>query len=508
MDEKDGKDVYMITGAQEMRLYTAGVSGAGVTTTVEHAPSGYIAPVKVHFTKDPGTAEKPCYYLFDDNIEFITLDHVADNGAASTTIAHFGNLGVGKYTFFGYHNRNETYTGDHLYYDPVFWNPAGTSGSVKITKVGADPINWDWNQVWADFSGEDVYAEKFYELGRPTEEQLYLSEFENYISLPQDFAIGENSKTWFSQFLSSGQIAEMPGACWIIMEFEVTSGTVNFDTLAYQDPSSKNNINLPVIAKGNYFNDINNSTIKGKSDCAPVVSTELSYVIDSTVPDETVLPVKVVNQFHPEGHQNIFNIFTTRTNSYGAEGKSNTQGNWETADDSNMLSFFYTDDGGSGKTWIFDPTHDFVTGEVLPTPETGPVEDVNRAHLGNFGVTEKYKINLYNTGEADRLFSYRIEAGGSYIYKVNVKYDGVEQTGEKYNRQLFRYTYLDNYNKDGIQEEDKSFVTYEYIDIPLPAGKTTEINLEVTLTTGCNMTAHNSLVIDRDTSVERYGDVE
>ena len=33
------------------------------------------------------------------------------------------------------------------------------------------------------------------------------------------------------------------------------------------------------------------------------------------------------------------------------------------------------------------------------------------------------------------------------------------------------------------------------------------IELEITLTTGCNMTAHNFLVIDRDMSKERYGDV-
>lgn len=506
VDQKDSKDVYMVTGAQELRLYVSGESGAPVTTTVEKL-EGYIAAEKLEFVKDTGTANKPHYYLFDDNIEFITLDHVADNGDASTTIAHFGDLGVGTYTFFGYHNRNATFTGSNLYYDPVFWNPEGTNGNVKITKVGADPVSWNWNQVWADFSREDIYAEKFYVKGRPIIEQSYPPCPENYISLPWDFSIGANTKTWFSQFLSLGQIAEMQGACWIIMEFEVTSGTVNFDTVAYQNAGEKNNINMTAIKKGNYVDDIGNPTIKGKSNYGPAVSTALNYVIDDTIPDATVLPVKVVNQFHPEGHRNDFNIFTTRVNSYGGEGKAGTQGNWETADDSGMLPFVYNDNDGIGKTWLFDPTHDFLTGEVFPTPPTSPVSGVNRSHLGNYGVTEKYKINIHNSSGQDKLFSYRIEAQGFYVYKVNVAYDGVRQTGENYNKQLFRYAYMDQYDKHG-NLLDVSISTYEYIDIPLPAGKTTEIELDMTLTTGCNMTAHNSLVINRDMSKERFGDVE
>ena len=479
-------------------------------------PKTVNAPVNLHFDK---VNQGNQYYLFDDNHERIRYRDLANHPNTPTTIAHFEELGEGTYTFFGYHNRQETRTemiaayvteykkghgGDEpsqaqidafsatlldanlypenteQYYDPVFWNPTGKNGSVTVTKLGYSTA-WGWEQTWADFSGEDVFAPVIY-TGVPNDPEPVkdinfpahpYSGYTNPIG-------GEGTKTWFSDLIGHQvESIKVSRVVWIMMEFTVNSGTVNFDTLAYSDPASKASMQLTTMKKGDYEWD---EQYKGKANNAPRVHAEMEYYLDNSIPKgvETVLPVKVANQFFPSGHVLEFNqsVFTTNANSYNAGGYPGL-GNWQTADDSNMIEFRYKD--SNGKLWTFNNFTDDKTGLPLPVSPSGPDTSKSGGNFANFGVTNSYTITLHNMGAA-RNFKFMISSEGRHVYDYKVYHDGVLVQTQS---QLLKAVY---FNTTAVSDEN-------LVDIELPEYTTVKIELNLTMTTGCNGTIHNFLSV-------------
>jgi hypothetical protein len=478
----------------EFSMYSA---GANLTTSVEIVSSsgtvltsasrtntvaglgGNVEPQKLEFTKEKNNR----YYLFDDNHERIRFQDVAsnDNPVEPTTIAHYDDLQQGTYTFFAYHHRgSDVPSNKTLYYEPVFYNDSA-SGQVEMKKIGYS-TSWGWEQVWADYSGSAVDRPAFhYNAGDPAESDDLSPQSSNYNKHTETVSAG--TKKWFSDFLTSGQVAPINDVIWIMMEFEVKNGgSVKFETVAYTtdahtSPVTKNSLQIGSMKKGNYIPD---QQYKGKAENGPLVSAALEYYIDDTVPNNTVLPVRIFNQFYPNGNLSWDGRFTTNTNSYHVN-------NWQNADDSNMMSFNYTD--SDGRQWIFNPfrndgyTNGRYNNSVMPTPSTGPVAGQSPANISNYGVTNHYTIRIHNAGNLHDALGYKIFSQGRHIYKYTVYND---DTGSVISSKM--QTLKEVYFNDEVD------VT-EVIDIPILTNGNTRIEFDLTMTTGCNGTINNYLIV-------------
>ena len=244
------------------------------------------------------------------------------------------------------------------------------------------------------------------------------------------------------------------------------------------NPASKSSMQLTTMKKGDYERDMQ---YKGISYNAPHVTAELEYYLDDSIPTgiETVLPVNVVNQFFPSGHTLSAGVFTTNTNSYSRSGYAGL-GNWQTADDSNMLEYHYTDSDGT--QWTFNNFTDDQTGLPLPVSGSGPDTSKSAGNFSNYGVTNTYIITLHNTGSRDRHFKFRISSEGRHIYDYKIYWNGVLQ--ETLNPQL-KAVFV---NVSAVTDEN-------LVDCVVPAYTDVQVELNLTMTTGCNGTIHNFLSV-------------
>lgn len=102
--------------------------------------------------------------------------------------------------------------------------------------------------------------------------------------------------------------------------------------------------------------------------------------------------------------------------------------------------------------------------------------------MANYGIINHYKITLNNLDGRDRTFSFKIFSSGQHIYKTNV----LNSKNESYaTEQTFKKAYVD------VTEGGE---TEEYIDVLLKADTTTVIEIDLTMTTGCNGTIQNSFI--------------
>lgn len=583
VDEKDGKDVYMVKSAQELRLYTAGESGAPVTTTVEHAPSGYIAPQEVVFeqptekvvtVKDTNGKDKemllPHYLIFDDHPEHIRRCDILDDGSYTPrALMHVENLGPGVYTVFSYHHKSTGFLAragtvldrnQPIYFDAAFYNSPGNYGDVQVTKLGYSSNGRDGGDTWENlFKAWEEY----------TNGALVTINYNNYTNISIDktkwlrdvlweMYPGDDSRN--STRISSG--AEM-GYSMLMMEFVVTSGSVNFATVAYKNEQqghavfddwnqtgSIKSVNEPLLT----VNGVGETTTQ-------LIGKEMEYVIDDSVGTETRLPVSISNRLFTNRKSSFFTTHMTEmsaNNRWTVPGSSVVELTYH-AEGVARTSSTGAEESYGVRDWKFDGLHpaDFAKAKC----KYGDLIDENykydEAWIKSLAEPDDYLLYQEQGWDAltpreetfvgfqsvDVVHSYWDEAsqtfvegtevtegmtpintgyGLTYEYTVKVNNAG-EQTktfsyifeGRDYHidwsvnggarqgkdiRQHEEYGFAD---RIGYNEDGSPIYEYwpeEVFCITLPAGETTTVKIWVEIMTGSNPSCQNAFVINADNS--------
>ena len=500
---------------------------------------------------------EPEYYLFDDNPEHLNPAFLAD-GATPSSIAHFEDLTPGIYTVFSYHHRGDSadYQAD-LYYDTAFSSDNG--GVFEILNLGLDNT-WNWNQAWADYSETTVLMPEFLRtinctcvspcacmtengdcpnkdcpayvrneqripktnlfsnLNTPTSassEPVLLSELVSYI--------GDSG---LNKFRYGGYNEPM----WLMMRFRVVSGTVTFDTMAYQN---KNNAldNFDTLLKGPYDYE---PQYKGIAQNAPIVETEFTINIDNDTKSGPV-PVTVKNARVPDGYTIQDGTFATNVSTWREYAPIAAESDLMILEykDDTKLALYGEDAENPDNIWRFDPFHNKLYSRELAAlnlskleqygVETGGSFEPNgkiselehpegteissdefysliALNLGNFGVTNIYKIHISNSGDSDREFSFDMKsiAGQVYRYKQTSS-DGDIITDDG------GYYYMKKFDDDPAEDpasttEPKERVkAAEYSDtltFDIAADSECTVEIAVTTLTGCTAPMHNTMSIN------------
>lgn len=536
VDEKDGKDVYMVTGAQEMRLYTAGVSGAGVTTTVEHAPNGYIAPQEVVFdhqeiTYDENGNAIKHFYIMDDQPEHIRRCDVLDPlesdeenlGFTPTALGNYMNLEPGIYTIFSFHhvvvdnfiwdssgNRVENnqfsfgvpFPNTQIYYDAIFYNNSGVQSNVTIMKYGLTYAG-TWSNAWDDY--------------RQNQSDIKYSI--------------NNSQMWVFDELEIDVNINDPGSggmVCLIMDFKVEGGPVNLATVAFQNKeSAKNNFGDGSSIHGYYETQ---NALKGIGAGSQTIVTDLEYMVDNTVQPGTRLEFYISNPLFPWRKQDIF---TTNTSPM-------TPNNRWTTPESSMIDLHYTETGISRSlengtvldyetpneqnTWFLDPLHTRFVETYTVTPEVAsilgkstfePNELITEellGHIRGLNGDDQGKVMI----EFDGLNPSNLETrkgissantGYAMTYQINLTIHNVNMEtcniAYAFHGHLFHIVwekFIDGVQVDwgGYDDLNETDHAFQIFNSDVPAGKTVTFKIYVTMRYSSNPTAHHGFFINAD----------
>lgn len=381
-------------------------------------------------------------YIYCNNHEFIRREDLADNSNFNAKfLMNNEGLGPDKYTIFVSHvNHTELRTDDgtaitepgfDIEVDVLFRAQEDTV--VRLTAVGFEvpdhikyyyrgeaytrELEWGCFQAWASYLGTTIYE---FDSG-----QHYTPvSFE-----PVEFTIPAGEEVWLSSYIPNYREVPFYRPVHLMADFEILSGCADvnvaalksLDTLRDRSRLAKN------VAFGSY---VSQKEYKGIADSKNVVDAYLHYTIDDTFLNGASLPVKVYNQFAPDGNE-VTVWYTNLNPRADIWNKDNVA-------ETGMLAFRYYDPSklqyyGSlvpeeerDPNWYFDTTHadaityskdsGFTRGSFQPNFElqdTTPEE--YGANLGNYGVLQNYHITITNNGYQDRYWYYTLNTAANNL---------------------------------------------------------------------------------------------
>lgn len=515
----------------------------------QRAGKGGLAPAELVFTPVAQTADgKDMFYLFDDNPEHLNSRFLAD-GAEPSSIAHFADLKPGVYTVFSYHHRGDSVARDaDLFFDAAFYTDS--TASFRINRIGLDH-DWQWNQAWADFTGVNVWMPEYYktfncvcpagtcgcsgaeqECPRAEEgcaciirDELVVSDAGKFDNLGVTETLQADREILLSEFISNIGRQEInkyrymgyDEPTWLIMEFEVLSGTMTFDTLAYTDKEAAR-ANLRTMRHGAFDPE---PQYKGIADNAPIVKAELSYCITDAVPSGG-LPIIIKNQRFPEGTVAEDGRFSTNVNTWNTGELVEAE-----AAESDMMQLTYVDSSKldlygeavqeRDDIWRFDPYHTKLyqepdDPEFVPNAEMSAVDypkgqeqtttefyNTYVCNLGNFGVRYLYTIHLENQGQTERTVSFRMKSISGQVYRFSFQAaDGqtVRDDGGQYYMKRFDMDPAEDPNSDTEPKERLEPAKYSTEEaFVLEPGGAYILEFEIVTLTGCKAPIENQLYL-------------
>ncbi len=470
-----------------------------------------------HVTKDE--SGKSCYYLFDDNPEHLNPEFLAD-GETPSSIAHFDELKTGVYTVFSYHHRGDAAESEQdLFFDVLF--RGGSEAEYRITKIGLDH-DWQWNKVWADFSGTDVFLPEYLKTsacickncscskadGTCENEKCGCIVKNELVQADSDRFSGLNKVIKGNQLLSevipnigTERINEIRHGSynepiWLMMEFEILAGELSVDTIAYKNKDIAKS-NFEIMKKGKVAYE---PQFKGIAESAPVVKAELSYTFDNSA-KAGPLPVRIFNQKYPNGYVARDGVFATNVNTW----KDSKFIKAESAE-SDMMRLTYRDEEklslyGSSVTektdiWHFDPFYTSLYSDngndtfVPNIPmsqvdypkgnERTPAKFYSRyvCNLGNFGVRYLYTINLKNHSGSEKNFNFSINSVSGQLYRYSL-YKDAEIVCDDGGRYIMK-----KFDKEPVKEKPQKYTTTE--SFSLKPHTDYVLKFEVVTLTGCD----------------------
>lgn len=386
----------------------------------------------------PDTSGK---YIYCNNIEFIYRDNLADISNPNPKYIMNNELETGKYSFFASHvnhtelrdeNGTMTEAGFDIELDVEF--TARKDTVITIDALGFEvPENikyyyngraytyeeaWGCLNAWASYKKVPIRQIDSGKTYKPLE-------FE-----PVTVHIKEGEVFYLSSVIPNYCAVPFYRPVHLLMDFEVESGAASCNVCAFKSYGglgNRDNVSSD-IAFGTYQRE---KQYKGIADSMNSVSVELNYAIDDWVGGDTFFPVKVYNDYVPEG--NVVNSWFTHLNP-AADPWSKTL-----SAASDMLSFKYYDPskklyyGPSVKenekddVWTFDIYHSDTA--QYPGKDSGENRnsykpnyelktnspEIYACNLGNYGVSLNYKYTIENSGEVTRFVTYNLNTTANNI---------------------------------------------------------------------------------------------
>lgn len=444
-------------------------------------------------------------FIYSNNHEAINREHLADksNPTPEYIMNNYG-LEKGKYAMYVSHlNRTDILNDDGTVKEEGFDIEADAQfkalSDTKITftaagmsSAGAATYYENGVPVRAEDNWGCINAVADY-MQRPIREQFTGREY-----IPGDFkavtiTIKKGESFYLSEIIDNYTAVTWLKPVQLLADFEILSGKADVNVLAVKSNGTLGDRSeLPKeIAHGKYHRD---RCHLGISKTLPAVySDKLSYTIDDTVLSGTYLPVTVYNQFVPSG--NTVTSWATNLNPQTDM--------WSKAicAESDLIKLEYYDPSKldyygknikkneKSDTWYFDSTHsdtaEWIDGcgvkkeDYKPNYElsTEGNNDEYGCHLGNYGVSTNYRVEIKNTSAKTRYFNYLMNAYSNYL--VNIKDEKGNYVGD--------YTLA-----KGTTDERTTDVM---ACVELPAGKTTSFVIEVILPMNGTGGVFNSFMI-------------
>ena len=401
-------------------------------------------------------------YIFSNSPETITDDYVADNDFGKRGwIMRNGGLEEGDYTLALYHHTTRDYK---ITIDAEFY--AETDTTITFTRFGlGKPIGeWASINVYAEYIGQDIDGGAY-------------SKYE-FTNLPYTITIKAGERVWLTDiykvlypnreyptiggYNKKGEHDIHP--VFGMMDFKV-EGVVDVNLMGYRNGHDSPNFNWNGDASYVFENHH-----KGVADSLPETSSELWFEVNNGMTDLTKLSGTVFNSRNPFG-RNLANVGEGHWYTH-----INPQSDTWTGDDGSsvemdMFALNYVDENkknfyGSNilesekdAVWRFDTLRTQVrtnnvhaeenaVGLMILHEEEGEVDpnfkpnnflhetdlsmyepDIQNlysnllaASLGNYGVVEKYRINVTNTGSKSWYLCYEMEAIANMVIECNGKY--------------------------------------------------------------------------------------
>ena len=497
----NGHDAYYIQGGG---TYNVKIN-RGLNSTVGLMIHKINAAQEIKFNQQTlDENENPHYYMFVDSPEHIQKSDVINDSNSTNTISLFEDLGPGTYTIFTYHHKSvnrgssdDFAADDALYYNAVFYNnDANSLSNIKINNVGlsyfGDGNSWELQRTWQRF---------------------------NEYRQSSDEPISQNNNLWLTDIQNIDSILisnnDNMGYVWLMMEFEVLSGKVDFATVAMANNSDFKSVVNTNLLKST-FKDLPAQVIKGKGEFSQEVESDImEYYIDDTFVDGDTLKFDVDTITSEQNKISDRFFINASPLYYGCKN-----GFPQSASLGLTYDAYYLDIDGNEqyKTFYFDTYHSpyikqynvpdvvkegpYTNKSVWGTNEKfddewileldninyNPYENsedqasraafeefLGTTNMQGYGVTFVYKFKIHNLGAEKKQLSHYVVLNRGYYIDCYVN-------GSKYD-------YQELYETEGIDKRYEGEALTKPID--LPAGSTTEIEIRVTEFAGANATVEN-----------------
>ncbi len=483
-----------------MRIWKKGLTVCVVTAVC--LISGVAAaaePADLRFEKNEDVT-----YIYCNNHESIRQENVINltdsQLSGRSFLMSLDKLPSGKYVMFVSHDNETAYEryGDkemaesnfEIFLDARFQTMFGAQVRVKRAGYWTMPESresWAALPAWANFFGQDIY-----QIGMAAGESL------NRLTLPKDpliipfanyaptFMNFQNGIAWIGDYLP-GKVEPCMTAkpVFFIAEFEVLGGKdayINIDIGALK--SVEGDIAKSREIQGNIRDAaiVPEYQIKGVAPYAPEVSAQpMRYAIT----DETAfLPVTVYNSVTGEDGNTLEHGEAFLT--YGSP-KGDTYNMGDRYAGSDMLDFTYRDTNPGGKKYRFDPETPWNMGNGITT-----------CQLGNFGVMTRYTLELKNTTQTDKTFTYRMTTATNYLVRMR------SSSLVSENNPNGEYRTVDGYSlfaRNEVEYKDADYMSMikagvNIVSCPLPRNCTTTVELEIISPTNVLGGLENQFVIE------------
>ena len=431
-------------------------------------------------------------FIYSSNPEDIAESDTAESGSM---LDNYDDLAPGKYTYMAwYHNG----TPRGLFADVLF--NTLSSAEIRVNRLGLQvfPLknspSWTGIQAYSDF------------LGAPIDNSLGADEnnaavyYPEKSNLPLNLSLSGGSRSaWLSDIYTRAYGKDYPymtnfnTPIYIIMEFEVLSGTPSLSTIAYRPGSDKTTF---LLSEAPYVQDVEitressfSPSWNGIANSAPEADAEIEFQIGPDPPGDSILIPFTINGVFGAADTSKWVTNLNPQNDISA---------YSLVPESSMLAFEYDD----GTLWRFNtertalrfpPTgfssEGFEPNGPLPDLSLPPGDEIADGYFkgmkkqqislsqGNYGVAAAYALTLTNNTDAVWKFNYRTDSGSGIVV-------GVSSGGEM------------SYSCAGSLGS-KAKPRFVGPTIEISPGETRVINVSVTLTTGDNGGITNEFYLSR-----------
>ena len=432
-------------------------------------------------------------FIYSSNPENILDENLAESGSM---LDNYNSLDPGTYTYMAwYHNGT-----DGKIRADVLFNTLDRA-EIRINRLGLQvfPLKnspaWTGLQAYADFLGSPI--ENPFDADENNPPRYDPKE----LDLPQTITLAEPKRSvWLSDIYESAFGADYPlmtdfnTPIYIIMEFEVLSGSPSLSTIAYRAGSDKTSF---LINSAPYVQDVEVSksssaspTWKGMAEAAAAADADINYTIDENEPSDAFSLSFDVNG--PFG--------TTETSKWITHlNPQNDIFAFRSVPESSMPAFEYND----GSLWRFDtrstplrvppdglPDQGFEPNGPLPDLSLPPGDIIQDGYFkgmkkqqislsqGNYSLANIYNLLITNNTDDVWKINYRTDSASGVVVGVSANGERPVYTGA---------------GSLGF----KAFPRFVGPTIEIPPRETVRVIITVTLTTGDNGGITNELFLSR-----------